>query len=149
MWWPLRGSTLAVHTSNILGISSAALTTTWSHTRWGLEEETGAAEMVWNHLHLRCQSWHQPLLRSRWRGRPLQNVRHRGEKAGGCEPLILPGISKRLCKGADPAPPLLCLPEANRKEGAQLLASHPSMSQLAEFAGQEAWRKKLLSSRLQ
>lgn len=47
-----------------------------------------------------------------------------------------------------PARLLLCPQETDKKEGAQLLASYLSVSQLAEPAGQEAWRNKLLSSRL-
>lgn len=90
-----------------------------------------------------------PYMLSKYREYLPQNARHEREKAGGCEPPVEPGTSKGLCLSTAAAHPLLCPPEADRKEGAQLLAPYPSMSQLAELAGQEAWRNKLLSSRLQ
>lgn len=52
--------------------------------------------------------------------------------------LILPHTSELLCTSTASVSLLLCFSETDRKEGEQLLASHSSMSQFAECAGQEA-----------
>lgn len=143
MWWSLRGSTLDIGTRNILGISSAALMATRS-SGWGQRGRKG--HQRWTETTSTCAtSSGTSLCSEASREKSISKTYSTGERRTS--------RTFRFSNSSARAQPPLhrgsCLPEADRKEGAQLLASHPSMSQLAESAGQEAWRNKLLSSRLQ
>lgn len=112
-------------------VSSADLMAAWSHTWVGGEKDP----QTWDGTASTCTASSGTSLCSEGdKENTLPKIYGTGRE---CEPLIQPGTSKQLCTSTAPASLLLCLPEADRKEGAELWASHPSMSQPAECAGQE------------